>query len=319
MAGELCTITLRPRGLIRAVCSFEAVDPMSPKHIALAVFVTAIWGFNFVVIRLGLDSLPPFLLAALRFAVAGVPAFFIARPKLSWPRLFLIGMALFFGQFAFLFPAMTVGMPPGLASVVLQSQAFFTVLFAAGLLGERPRLMQLAGCAVAGAGLVTIATTTGLGFTVSGLLLALAAAASWAMGNVLVRTAGKVDMFPLIIWLCLIPPLPFLAMSFAFEGWPAIQGALSGLMVTGVASILYLAIPTTIVGFGIWGFLLKTYPASTVAPFSLLVPLFGTLSAYLVLGETFSPTRLVGMVLVVCGLAFIVWPARPRKVSPAHA
>lgn len=292
---------------------------MSLKHIALAVFLTAIWGFNFVVIRLGLDSLPPFLLAALRFAVAAVPAFFIARPALSWSRLFVIGMALFFGQFAFLFPAMTVGMPPGLASVVLQSQAFFTVLFAATLLGERPRLMQLAGCAVAGTGLVTIAMTTGLGFTMGGLLLALAAAASWAMGNVLVRMAGKVDMFPLIIWLCLIPPLPFLAMSFVFEGWPAIHGALSGLSATGIGSILYLAILATIVGFGIWGYLLRIYPASTVAPFSLLVPLFGTLSAYLVLGETFSPMRLAGMVLVVFGLTFIVWPARRRIASPGRA
>lgn len=291
---------------------------MSPKHIALAVFVTAIWGFNFVVIKLGLDSLSPFLLAALRFAVAAVPAFFIARPALSWSRLCLIGTALFFGQFAFLFPAMTVGMPPGLASVVLQSQAFFTVLFAATLLGERPRVMQLAGCAVAGAGLVTIAMTTGLGFTMSGLLLALAAAASWAMGNVLVRTAGKVDMFPLIIWLCLIPPLPFLAMSFVFEGWPLIQNTLSGLSAIGIGSILYLAILATIVGFGIWGYLLKIYPASTVAPFSLLVPLFGTLSAYLVLGETFSAMRLAGMVLVVFGLAFIVWPARRRQVLPAR-
>lgn len=291
---------------------------MSPNHIALAIFVTAIWGFNFVVIRLGLDSLPPFLLAALRFAVAGVPVFFIARPKLPWPKLLAIGLTLFFGQFAFLFPAMTVGMPPGLASVVLQSQAFFTVLFAAAMLGERPRTAQLAGCCVAGAGLLTIATTTGLGFTVSGLLLALAAAASWASGNVLVRTAGKVDMFPLMIWLCLIPPLPFLAMSFAFEGWPTIYAALTGLTPVGIVSILYLAIPTTIVGFGIWGFLLKTYPASTVAPFSLLVPLFGTLSAYFVFGETFSSVRLTGMVLVVFGLAFIVWPARRREVLPAR-
>jgi len=292
---------------------------MSPNHIALAVFVTAIWGFNFVVIRLGLNDLPPFLLAALRFAIASVPALFVARPDLSWSKLLAIGVTLFFGQFAFLFPAMTFGMPPGLASVVLQSQAFLTVLFAAAMLGERPRRMQLAGCVVAACGLATIAMTTGIGFTAGGLLLTLAAAASWAMGNVLTRTAGKVDMFPLIIWLCLVPPLPFLAMSLAFEGWPAIHGALTAMTPTGIASILYLAVPTTIVGFGIWGFLLKTYPASTVAPFSLLVPLFGTLSAFLVFGESFSPLRLAGMVLVVCGIVFIVWPAGRRPAPVARA
>ena len=139
------------------------------------------------------------------------------------------------------------------------------------------------------------------------------------MGNVLTRMAGKVDMFPLIIWLCLVPPLPFLAMSLVFEGWPAIHGALTAMTPTGIASILYLAIPTTIVGFGIWGFLLKTYPASTVAPFSLLVPLFGTLSAFLVFGESFSPLRLAGMVLVVCGIVFIVWPGGRRPAPVARA
>lgn len=281
---------------------------MSLSHIALAVLVTAIWGFNFVVIRLGLDSVPPLLLAAARFMVAALPVFFIARPNVPWPKMVAIGATLFVGQFAFLFPAMKLGTPPGLASVTLQSQAFFTIAFATIALRERPTLRQLAGAATAACGLVAIAMTVGGGFTALGLALTLASASSWALGNVLLRSAGKVDMFPLVIWLSLVPPLPLLALSFALEGWPAIHHALTHVTAMGVASVLYLAVPTTIVGFGIWGFLLKHYPASTVAPFSLLVPLFGTLSAWLVLGETFSPLRMAGMVLILLGLAVIALP-----------
>ncbi len=287
---------------------------MPLPHIALAVLVTAIWGFNFVVIRLGLDSVPPLLLAALRFAVACLPVFFVARPNVPLLKLVAIGMTWFVGQFAFLFPAMKLGMPPGLASVTLQSQAFFTIAFAAALLGERPGPRQLAGAAVAACGLIAIAMTVGGGFTIAGLLLTLAAASSWAMGNVLMRIAGKADMFALVIWLSLVPPLPLLALSFAIEGWPAIHNALTHVTPMGIASVLYLAIPTTLVGFGIWGFLLRLYPASTVAPFSLLVPAFGTLSAWLVLGETFSPLRTAGMVLILLGLAVIV-VRRPRRAQ----
>lgn len=282
---------------------------MPLRHIALAVIVTAIWGFNFVVIRLGLGTVPPLLLAALRFIVAALPVIFLPRPKVPLLKMLAIGMTLFVGQFAFLFPAMKLGMPPGLASVTLQSQAFLTILFAALSLRERPRPRQLGGVAVAACGLAAIATSIGGDVTGVGLALTLASAASWAMGNVILRTVGKVDMFPLVIWLCLIPPVPLLALSLAIEGWPAISMALTnGFTPLAIGSVLYIAVPTTIFGFGIWGFLLKHYPASTVAPFSLLVPLFGTVSSYLVLGETFSPLRLAGMVLIVSGLAIIALP-----------
>lgn len=284
------------------------------KHVALAVVVTAIWGFNFVVIRLGLGSVPPLLLAALRFIVAALPVFFLPRPNIPISKMAAIGLTLFVGQFAFLFPAMKLGMPAGLASVTLQSQAFFTILFAAAALGEVPRPRQIGGAVIAALGLGTIALTVGGEFTWIGLGLTLASAASWATGNVLMRTAGKADMLPMIVWLCLVPPLPLLGLSLAIEGWPAIWGALTGFTAIGVGSVLYLAIPTTLVGFGIWGFLLKHYPASTVAPFSLLVPLFGTVSSYLVLGETFSQLRFLGMALILCGLAVIALPL-PRRFS----
>lgn len=281
---------------------------MPVRHIALAVLVTAIWGFNFVVIRLGLGSVPPLLLAALRFVVAALPAVFLARPNVPLSKLVAIGMTLFVGQFAFLFPAMKLGMPPGLASVTLQSQAFFTILIAAFVLGERPRPRQLAGAGVAAAGLLTIASTVGGDFTLIGLGLTIASAMSWAIGNVLMRGAGKVDMLPMMVWLSLVPPIPLFLLSLTFEGWPAIVAGISGMGVVGAGSVLYLALLATLVGFGLWGFLLRNHPASTVAPFSLLVPLFGTLSSWLVLGETFSPLRVAGMLLILAGLATIALP-----------
>ncbi len=281
---------------------------MPVRHIALAVLVMAIWGFNFVVIRLGLGSVPPLLLAALRFVVAALPVFFLARPNVPPVRMIAVGMTLFVGQFAFLFPAMKLGMPPGLASVTLQSQAFLTILFAALALGERPRPRQLAGAGVAALGLLTIATTVGGDFTVVGLGLTLASAASWALGNILMRGTGKVDMLPMMVWLSLVPPIPLFALSLAIEGWPAIVSGITGMGLLGAGSVLYLALLATLVGFGLWGFLLKNHPASTVAPFSLLVPLFGTLSSWLVLGETFSPLRVAGMGLILLGLATIALP-----------
>ncbi|PKR89405.1 EamA family transporter [Pleomorphomonas diazotrophica] len=281
---------------------------MPMRHIALAVLVTAIWGFNFVVIRLGLGSVPPLLLAALRFVVAALPVVFLARPNVPPGRMIAVGMTLFVGQFAFLFPAMKLGMPPGLASVTLQSQAFLTILFAALALGERPRPRQLAGAGVAALGLLTIASTVGGDFTMIGLGLTIASAASWALGNVLMRGAGKVDMFAMMVWLSLVPPIPLFALSLAIEGWPAIVTGVTGMGLVGAGSVLYLALLATLVGFGLWGFLLKNHPASTVAPFSLLVPLFGTLSSWLVLGETFSPLRVAGMGLILLGLATIALP-----------
>ncbi|MGK9231691.1 EamA family transporter [Inquilinus limosus] len=282
---------------------------MTPRHILLALLVAAIWGFNFVVIRIGLGNFPPLLLAALRFILAALPAVLLPRPQVPWPRMIAIGLTLFVGQFAFLFPGMLLGMPAGLASIVLQSQAFFTMLVAALALRERPTGRQIGGGAIAFVGLAVIASTADGGdVTAIGLALTLAAALSWACGNVLLRGAGKVDMLPMIVWLSLVPPLPLLALSAAIEGPAAIGHALASVSWTGIGTVLYLAVPTTLLGFGIWGHLLKLYPAATVAPFSLLVPIFGAASAALVLGERFGPARLLGMALILLGLAAVALP-----------
>jgi len=287
---------------------------MKIRHILLALFVTLLWGSNFVVIRVGLDSFPPVLLAALRFLPASVPALFLPRPNISRPRMLALGFTWFVGQFSLLFLGMDKGVPPGLASVVLQTQAFFTMAFAALFLGETPRAPQIAGTVVALVGLALIGVAAGTGgVTMLGFTLILAAAACWAMGNVIMRGANKADMLPLIAWLSLIAPVPLFGLSLVLEGPSRIMQALTHLNVWGVGAVLYIAVGATLLGYGGWGKLLKTYPAGTVTPFSLLIPVFGISCAWLTLGEAFGPRRLIGMGLILAGVAVTTWP---RKGKP---
>ncbi|SOC83339.1 O-acetylserine/cysteine efflux transporter [Ensifer adhaerens] len=282
---------------------------MRPREILLALFVVVAWGVNFVIIEIGLGTMPPLLLAALRFAVAALPAVFIPRPAVPWPRFIFIGLVLFTGQFALLFISMKVGMPAGLASVVIQSQAFLTGPIAALVLGEKISPRQIGGTVIAFLGLAAIATTAGGGgVTLIGLLLSLGAALCWAIGNVALRGAGKVDMFAMVTWLSIVPPLPLLALSFLFEGPQAIETAFLHMGWAGIGAVAYIAIVSTNIGYGIWAYLLKLYPAAEVAPFSLLVPIVGILSAALLLGEQFGAVRLAGMVLVFVGLIVAVFP-----------
>lgn len=294
---------------------------MKPAHVLLALLVTALWGANFVVIRVGLDSFPPLLLAALRFVLAALPVLFLPRPDISWPRMIGLGLAWFVGQFSLLFLGMAVGMPPGVASVVLQSQVFFSIIIAALVLGEKPGWRQGAGTCVAISGLALIGLTAGSGgVTGAGFAMLVAAALCWAFGNILMRGAGKADMLPLIAWLSIIPPLPLFALSYVFEGPERITEAMTHMNASGVGAVLYLTVFATFIGYGGWGKLLKLYPAGTVAPFSLLIPVFGASCAYLAMGETFGPGRMAGMGLILLGLAVVVLPplgrARARRGQP---
>ena len=282
---------------------------MRPREILLALFVVVAWGVNFVIIEVGLGTMPPLLLAALRFAVAAIPAIFIPRPAVPWPRFIFIGLVLFTGQFGLLFLSMKVGMPAGLASVVIQSQAFLTGPIAALALSERISPRQMGGTAIAFLGLAAIAATAGGGgVTLVGLVLCLGAALCWAIGNVALRGAGKIDMFAMVTWLSIVPPLPLLVLSYLFEGPQAIEGAFLHMGWAGIGAVAYIAIVSTNIGYGIWAYLLKLYPAAQVAPFSLLVPIVGIVSAALLLGEQFGPVRLAGMVLVFAGLIVAVFP-----------
>ncbi|UTH30425.1 EamA family transporter [Ectopseudomonas hydrolytica] len=284
---------------------------MSPKDLLLALLVIVVWGLNFVVIKVGLEGMPPMLMGALRFMLAAFPAILLVRrPQVPLRWLLAYGMTISVGQFAFLFYAMHVGMPAGLASLVLQSQAFFTLFFAALFLGERLRGSNLFGLLVAACGLALIGLQSGQAMTLAGFVLTIAAASMWALGNVVTRKLGKVNLLGLVVWGSLIPPLPFLALSLWLEGPALIGASLRGIGLQSLAVLAYLAFGATLLGYGLWSRLLSRYPASQVAPFSLLVPVVGISSSALLLGERLGSLQVAGAILVMAGLLLNVWGGR---------
>lgn len=284
---------------------------MPIKDLLLALVVIVAWGVNFVVIKVGLDGLPPMLLGALRFALVALPAvFLVKRPQLPWRWLIAYGATISLGQFAFLFEAMGNGMPPGLASLVLQSQAFFTLFFAAIFLGERLRVASVLGLLVAAGGLALIGSENGASVPFFALILTLCAASMWAMGNIITRRFGSVDLVALVIWGALIPPLPFFALSWWLEGPTLIEQSLRAIGWSSILSLIYLAFVATLLGYSLWGYLLSRYPAGKVAPFSLLVPVVGLSSAALLLDERLSALQGWGALLVMAGLLINVFGPR---------
>ncbi|MCQ4312037.1 EamA family transporter [Pseudomonas stutzeri] len=276
---------------------------MSPKDLLLALVVIIVWGMNFVVIKIGLDDIPPMLLGSLRFLLAAFPAvLFIKRPQLPLRWLLAYGATISLGQFAFLFSAMKVGMPAGLASLVLQSQAFFTLFFAALFLGERLRATNLVGLLIAAGGLLLIGLQGDRSMTLAGFVLTICAASMWALGNIVTRKVGKVNLVGLVVWGSLIPPIPFFVLSWMLEGPQVIESALRGIAWDSILVLVYLAFGATILGYGLWSRLLSRYPANTVAPFSLLVPVVGLTSAALLLDEHLGVLQAIGALLVMLGL-----------------
>ncbi len=223
--------------------------------------------------------MPPLLLNGIRFSLVVLPwVFFFKKPNASWSL--IIGFGLFLGviQFGLLFTAMKWGVSASLASIVLQLQAFFTILFAFLLLGEKPKSWQIMGAFIAFSGIGIIAAERYNGGALIPFLMCVAAASSWGLANIMTKKAGQVDMLNFVVWGSLIPPIPLFALSFMLEDHAAIWASFTDPKLTAIGAAFYLAYPSTILGFGIWNQLLKKHPASLVAPFSLMVPVFGVLS-----------------------------------------
>lgn len=291
---------------------------MPVRHILLALLVVAIWGFNFVVIKLSVEALPPILAAALRFAAAALPAVFFIRPPRA-PFWLVVGFGLAFGfaLYGFLNLSLAWGMSAGLSSLVLQTQAFFTMALAFALLGERPSRYQVTGALVAFAGIGVIAVERMAATALLPLGMTLLAALSWGVANVLTKKAGRVNAVAFTVWGALVAPIPLLGLSLLVEGPAVIGAALSGFSWSDAGLIAFLAYPATLLGGAIWSWLLGRHPASVVAPFTLLVPITGLLSGYLVLGEVITPIEIGGAVLVIAGLFITVLRRAPRALPPA--
>ena len=283
----------------RASLSFGAL--------AVIVLVTAIWGFNFIVIKVGVEGVPPLFLAALRFTLSCLPAvFFVKRPAVPLRLLAAYGLLLGLGEFGFLFTAMKLGAAPGVSSLILQSQAFFTVLLAACALGERIRANSLVGMAIAGAGLALIARESLVGSALSisiwPLSMVVAAAFFWAASNIVAQKMPKTDGLSLMIWSSVFSPVPLFALSFAFER-SSIVSSLASLRPVSVGALAYLVILSTLFGYGAWNQLIMKHGAKRIAPFSLLVPVFGVASSALIFHERFTRLTAIAAALVLSGLA----------------
>ncbi len=282
---------------------------MTRKDGLLALLVVLAWGVNFVVIKVGLHAMPPLLLAGLRFLLVAFPALlFVARPKVPFRLLLGYGLTISFGQFAFLFSAIKFGMPAGLASLVLQAQAFFTIVLGVFAFRERLQAKQLTGIALAVIGMLVLieGSLNGQHVALLGFMLTLAGALSWACGNIFNKKIMQLPTPPavmsLVVWSALIPVLPFFAASLLFDGPQVVAQSLMHIDGVTVLSLVYLAFIATILGYGIWGTLLGRYETWRVAPLSLLVPVVGLASAALLLDERLTALQIVGALLVMAGL-----------------
>lgn len=293
---------------------------LPPRHLLLALAVVFIWGTNFVVIKFALAKLPPLLFAVLRFALAFLPAaLFIRRPAVPWRHLAAYGVLIGAGQFGLLYIAIGGHIAPGLASLVVQTQVFFTIGLAIGFAGERVQRHQWAALALAVAGIGVIAAHTDATSTPLGLALVLLAALSWAAGNLVAKRSGRVDMLGYVVWSSVFALPPLLLASLLFEGPAAIVHGLSHADAGTWAAVLWQTAGNTLFGYACWGWLLARHEASHVVPLALLVPVFGMGAAALALGEPLPAWKLVAAALVMAGLALnLWWPAwRDRWLAGA--
>ncbi|AKT52490.1 hypothetical protein ADJ73_00955 [Arsenicicoccus sp. oral taxon 190] len=297
---------------------------MPRKDVFLASVVILIWGVNFVAAKYGMEVIPPLLFAALRFTLVAFPAvLFVRPPGNGWKTVVACGLTMSVGQFALLYTSMTYGMPAGLASLVLQVQSVFTVAIAAVLLHEIPTRWQLAGIALGVLGMAFV----GWRFVAAAPLLpfvgTVAAAASWGVGNVLTRRRPPRSGFSLVVWSALVAPLPLLALSLLVEGWDRDRHALAHVTVLSLLGLAFVAYLASMAGYGLWNLLLSRHAASTVAPWSMLVPVIGTAAAFFYNGEKPTAASAVGAVVIIVGVLLalgVIGPRRgPREDVPDRA
>ena len=283
---------------------------LSRAHFLLALVVVAIWGSNFVVIKLALNHLPPLLFATLRFALVFFPlALFLKKPNVSFSNLASYGLLIGVGQFGLLFIAMKGHISPGITSLVIQLQVFVTIGISVFRGSEKLGLYQYVAFGLAVLGLANIAVYGGGSATPLGLFLVICGAISWGIANIVNRAAGKIDMLAYVVWAAVFSVPPLFILSLIFEGWRADLAGVQQADLLSWAAVVWQAVANTMFGYGLWGWLLARYPAATVAPMALLVPIFGMSTSALVLGEAMPAWKIIAAGLVLSGLALnLFWP-----------
>jgi O-acetylserine/cysteine efflux transporter len=293
---------------------------VSSKHSALAVLVAVVWGVNFVVIDEGLAGVPPLLLVAIRFTLVALPlVFFVPRPTSGWRTVVAVGAFMSLGQFSLLYVGMHLGMPAGLASLVLQVQVVFTMVIARAALGERSTRRQIVGALVGTAGLAIVAVAHGVRAPVVPLLITVGAGLSWAIGNVVSRRARVSSGLSLVVWSALVVPVPAFLLSLVLDGPGAVSQTLEHLPLAAILSTLYTVFGASLLGYVVWNSLLARYPAGAVVPYVLLVPPVGILAAWLAEGESPAGLELIGGLVMLSGVAAATISRRPGGKQPARS
>lgn len=276
---------------------------MSLRHVLLALLVVFIWGFNFIFIKFSLDEFSPLFLCASRFVLASIPAvFFVKLPRSSIKAVICYGLIMFALQFTLVFTGMSVGMTPGMASLIMQVQVFFSMFFAALILGESPTLWQIIGSIVSFMGILLVALHLDNNISLLGFLLILGASASWGVGNLMTKKMNHVSMMALVVWGCFFAAIPMILFSLLIDGPTTIIHDIRNMSMLGATSVSYIVYLSTWVGYGSWSLLVRKYPIGMIVPFTLLVPVVGILSSIFVLGESFQLWKLTSGLLVITGL-----------------
>lgn len=281
------------------------------NHLLLAILIVAVWGFNFVVVKISMQDISPLALCALRFMLASLPfLFFVKRPKAPFKLIMLYGLFMFALQFSFLFVGMKLGVTAGLASLVVQTQIFFSILLGVLFLKDIPNKWQIIGALVSFAGIALIAVNLGTDVTITGLLFIIAAAIAWSIGNLASKKMGKVDVFSLVVWGSLVAMPPLLILTLTLEGYSNFINIFHHLSWQTAGALFYIVFISGLFGYAAWSWLLNIYSVTTVAPFALLVPIFGILSSALVLNEELQTWKVIAAILVIAGLCINVLWAR---------
>ena len=292
---------------------------MNRRDTGLVILVAALWGFNFVVIDWGMGTVPPLLFAAIRFSVVSLACFFVPRPPVPFRTVAAVGAFMSLGQFGFLYLALHLGMGPGLAALVLQSQAVFTIVIASIALRERPTRAQVTGTALGVGGLFVVAFGIGGQVPLAAVGLCLLAGLSWAAGSVVSRASRAPGGLALTVWSATVAPVPLLGLSLLIDGPAAVSHGLAHLGWHGVLSTVYTAGLCSLVGYALFNHLLSRYPSAYVVPWVLLAPVVAMASSWALLAEAPGPAELAGAALLVIGVlvaqGIIKGPSRGREIQ----
>ena len=295
---------------------------MNRRDTLLVILVASLWGFNFVVIDWGMGTVPPLLFAAIRFSVVSVACLFVKRPPVPFRTVAAVGAFMSLGQFGFLYLAMHLGMGPGLAALVLQSQAVFTIVIASVALRERPTRAQVTGTALGAVGLFVVALGIGGQAPLAALGLCLLAGLSWGVGNVVSRASHAPGGLALTAWSATIVPVPLLGLSLLLYGPGAMGHGLGHLGWNGVLSTVYTAGLCSLIGYAIFNRLLSKYPSGHVVPWVLLAPVVAMAASWPLLGEVPTAAELAGAALLVVGVltaqGIIRLPTAARNDQKQH-